>query len=61
MLKCFNCDKMVTWKKCEYCNNFKVLYFESCMKNCSNSIRMIDHLNKIKFIENDIEHLENNW
>ena len=50
---------MVTWKKCEYCNNFKVLYFDqSYIKICSNCIRILDRLNKIKFLENNIERLE---
>ena len=50
---------MVTWKRCEYCNNFKVLYFDqSYIKICSNCIRIIDRLNKIKFLENNIERLE---
>ena len=50
---------MVTWKRCEYCNNFKVLYFDqSYIKICSNCIRILDRLNKIKFLENNIERLE---
>ena len=50
---------MVTWKSCEYCNNFKVLYFDqSYIKICSNFIRILDRLNKIKFLENNIERLE---
>ena len=50
---------MVIWKRCEYCNNFKVLYFDqSYIKICSNCIRILDRLNKIKFLENNIERLE---
>ena len=50
---------MVTWKRCEYCNNFKVLYFDqSYIKICSNCIKILDRLNKIKFLENNIERLE---
>ena len=50
---------MVTWKRREYCNNFKVLYFDqSYIKICSNCIRILDRLNKIKFLENNIERLE---
>ena len=53
---------MVTWKRCEYCNNFKVLYFDqSYIKISSNCIRILDRLNKIKFLENDIELLEKKW
>ena len=49
---------MVTLKRCEYCNNFKVLHFDqSYIKICSNCIRIIDCL-KIKFLENNIEPLE---
>ena len=61
--KCFNWDKMVTWKGCEYLNNFKVLYFDqSYIKICSNCIRILGHLNKSKFLENNIERLEKkNW
>ena len=47
---------MVTWKRREYCNNFKLQYFEqSYIKLCSNCIRILDRLNKIKFLENNIE------
>ena len=50
---------MVIWKRCEYCNNFKVLYFDqSYIKICSNCIKILDRLNKIKFLENNIERLE---
>ena len=50
---------MVTWKRCEYCNSFKVLYFDqSYIKVCSNCIRILYRLNKIKFLENNIERLE---
>lgn len=50
---------MVTWKRCEYCNIFKVLYFDqSYIKICSSCIRILDRLNKIKFLENNIERLE---
>ena len=50
---------MVTWKRCEYCNIFKVLYFDqSFIKICSSCIRILDRLNKTKFLENNIERLE---
>ena len=50
---------MVTWKRCEYCNIFKVLYFDqSFIKICSSCIGILDRLNKTKFLENNIERLE---
>ena len=50
---------MVTWKRCEYCNIFKVLYFDqSYIKICSSCIRILYRLDKTKFLENNIERLE---
>ena len=50
---------MVTWKTCEYCNNFKVLYFnQSYMKTSSSCIRILYRLNNIKFLKNKINRLK---